>query len=130
MKKLEQLEKSVRPQFVWDREGLKPLQTSEDFEGSKGLGRLVFTGLADMIGIDSKDVMEYLDMEYDSHRSKIQTFRSDYKEALERVQDGTIFLIDDSIKSFYMKVRLCLNSINHSRSREEFVKIENWISYE
>lgn len=130
MKKLEQLEKLMRPQFIWDREGLKPMQTSEEYEMSKGLGREIFTGLADMLGFSSQDVMEYLDMEYDSHRHKIQSFRSNYKEALRRVENDTIYLIDDNIKRFYLKVKLCLIAIDYDFKKKGYINIENWISYE
>ncbi len=130
MVRLEQLEKCMRPQFVWDRNGLKVLQTDEEYEGAKDLARLVFVGLADMLGFDAQDVMSYLDMEYESHRNKIQTFRSNYREALRRDRDGRVFLVEDPIKKFYLKVCLCLNSIQHATKNNQFVKMQEWITYE
>lgn len=130
MIRLEQLEKSMRAQFVWDRTGLKVLQTNEEYEGAKDLARLVFVGLADMLGFDSQSVMGYLDMEYDSHRNKIQTFRSNYREALKRDAEGNVFLIEDPIKKFYMKVALCMNSIRFQTKSNLFVKTQDWITYE
>lgn len=130
MVRLEQLEKCMRPQFVWDRNGLKVLQTDEEYEGAKDLARLVFVGLADMLGFDSPSVMGYLDMEYESHRNKIQTFRSNYREALRREKQGNVYLIEDPIKKFYLKVGLCLNSIQHTTKQNKFIKMQEWISYE
>ena len=130
MVRLEELEKCMRPQFVWDRNGLKVLQTDEEYEGAKDLARLVFVGLADMLGFDSPSVMGYLDMEYESHRNKIQTFRSNYREALRREKEGNVFLVEDPIKKFYLKVGLCLNSIQHNTKQNKFIKMQEWISYE
>jgi len=127
MKKLENLERCMRPQFVWDREGLKILQTSEEYEGAKDIARLVFVGIAEMIGFGQSDVMNFLDMEYESYRNKIQTFRANHKESLQRVADNTIYEIDDSIKRFYIKTRLCLNAIN-SQDTNKFYTIEEWIN--
>lgn len=130
MVRLEHLEKAIRPQFVWDRAGLKVLQTNEEYEGAKDLARLVFVGLADMLGFESNTVMDYLDMEYESHRNKIQTFRSNYREALRRVNNDTIYLLDDPIKRFYMKVWLCLNAIKYQTRDSFYVNIEDWMNYE
>lgn len=130
MTRLQHLEKAVRPQFVWDRNGLKPLQTNEEYEGAKDLARLVFVGLADMLGFEQAHVMEYLDMEYDSHRNKIQAFRSNYKEALRRAENGTVFLVEDPIKKFYLKVSLCLNAIKFQTNASPYVRAENWINHE
>lgn len=130
MVRLEQLEKCMRPQFVWDRNGLKVLQTDEEYEGAKDLARLVFVGLADMLGFDAQDVMSYLDMEYESHRNKIQAFRSNYREALRREKQGRIFLVEDPIKKFYLKVGLCLNSIQHATKSNQFIKMQEWVTYE
>lgn len=130
MVRLENLEKAMRPQFVWDRQGLKVLQTDEEYEGAKDLARLVFVGLADMLGFESSSVMEYLDMEYESHRNKVQAFRSNYREALRRVERGTIYLNEDPVKRFYMKVWLCLNAIKYQTRNPFYVNIEDWIRYE
>lgn len=130
MVRLEHLEKAIRPQFVWDRQGLKVLQTNEEYEGAKDLARLVFVGLADMLGFESPAVMEYLDMEYESHRNKIQAFRSNYREALRRVNNKTIYVHEDPIKKFYLKVWLCLNAIKYQTRNSFYVNIEDWISYE
>lgn len=128
MTRLEHLEKSIRPQFIWDREGLKRLQTLEEYEGAKDLGRMVFVGIADMLGFDSSYVMEYLDMEYESHRNKIKAFRSNYKEALKRVENGTIYLYEDPTKRFYLKVSLCLNAINFNTGSSPYVRMADWIN--
>jgi hypothetical protein len=130
MVRLDQLEKAMRPNFIWDRNGLKPLQTNEEYEGAKDLARMVFVGLAEMYGFDQVDVMNYLDMEYDSFRNKVSAFRSNYREALKRVKNESIFLQEDPIKRFYLKVALCLNSIKFATSTNPFVKIEDWITYE
>lgn len=130
MVKLQELEKFMRPQFVWDRSGQKILQTSEEYEGAKDLGRMIFVGIADMLGFESSYVMDYLDMEYDSHRNKIQTFRLQYKKALTRIEDGSIYLIDDPIKRFYLKTCLTLNAIKWGDGGNPYVKIQDWITYD
>lgn len=130
MVRLDQLEKAMRPNFIWDRNGLKPLQTNEEYEGAKDIARMVFVGLAEMYGFDQVDVMNYLDMEYDSFRNKVSAFRSNYRESLKRVKNDSIFLHEDPIKRFYLKVALCLNSIKFNTSTNPFIKIEDWINYE
>ena len=130
MVRLDQLQKAMRPNFIWDRQGLKPLQTNEEYEGAKDLARMVFVGLAEMYGFDQVDVMNYLDMEYDSFRNKVQSFRSNYREALRRRNNNTIFLQEDPIKRFYLKVMLCLNSIKFQTRTNPYVKLEDWVSYE
>lgn len=130
MVRLEHLEKAIRPQFVWDRNGLKVLQTNEEYEGAKDLARMIFVGLADMLGFEQSAVMEYLDMEYESHRNKIQTFRSNYREALQRQHNNTMDLRDDNIKKFYVKVWLCLNAIRFQTRDSFYLNIQDWIKYE
>jgi hypothetical protein len=130
MTRLDALQKYMKPQFVWEKNNLKNMQTSEEYEGAKDLARMVFVGLADMYGFDQVDVMNYLDMEYESHRNKIQAFRSNFREGLARDKKGTVYLIDDPIKKFYMKVRLCLNAIKFATKENSYVKLEEWISYE
>jgi hypothetical protein len=106
------------------------LQTNEEYEGAKDIARMVFVGLAEMYGFDQVDVMNYLDMEYDSFRNKVQAFRSNYRESLRRKKNNTIFLTEDPIKRFYLKVALCLNSIKFQTMTNPYVKLEDWISYE
>lgn len=130
MTRLEHLEKSFRPQFIWDREGLKPLQTNEEYEGAKDLGRMIFVGIADMLGFDSVYVMNYLDMEYDSHRNKIKAFRANYKEAMRRVENNTIYLYEDPIKRFYLKTCLCLNAIKYNTNSNPYIKMGEWVKFD
>lgn len=130
MLRLENLEKYMKPQFVWEKQTLKSMQTDEEYEGAKDLARMIFVGLADMYGFDQVDVMNYLDMEYESHRNKIQAFRSNFKEGADRDRKGTVYLIEDPIKKFYMKVRLCLNAIKFGTRQNPYVKLEEWIVYE
>lgn len=130
MVRLDQLEKAMRPNFIWDRTGLKPLQTNEEYEGAKDIARMVFVGLAEMYGFDQVDVMNYLDMEYDSHRNKVQAFRSNYRESMRRVKNESIFLIEDPVKRFYLKTALCLNSIKFATRSNPFIKLEDWLTYE
>lgn len=72
MTKLRDLEKAMKPNFIWNKEGLKPMQLNEEYEGSLDLARMVFVGLADMHGFDAVEAMNYIDMEYESHRTKLQ----------------------------------------------------------
>lgn len=130
MTKLRDLEKAMKPNFIWNREGLKPMQLNEEYEGSLDLARMIFVGLADMYGFDSVETMNYIDMEYESHRTKLQQFRSNYRESLRRVNNETISLIDDPIKKFYYKVQLCLNSIKYNYQVNPFIKLESWMTYE
>ena len=130
MVRLAELEKLMKPQFIWDRSGSKLLQTSETYEGAKDLARMIFVGLADMNGFESPRVQEYLDMTYDSHRNKIQQFRSLLRESQHRVDNETIYLIDDTVKKFYLKVSLCLNAIKHTYKQNPYLKLENWMQYD
>ena len=130
MVRLEHLQKVMHPQFIWDDASSKIMQTSETYEGAKDLGRMIFVGLADMNGFDSQKVQEFLDMSYDSYRNKIQQFRSNLREANRRAEQGIIFEIDDPIKKFYIKVRLCLNSIKSNYKQNAYRKLERWLDAE
>jgi hypothetical protein len=113
MNKLTQLEKAMRPQFVWEKNPAKPLQTLETQEGAKDIARMIFVGIADMHGFKSEEVQNYLDMRFDSYRNKLSTFRENIKECRRRENEGNIYEVDDSIKKFYLKVNLTLNAIKY-----------------
>lgn len=113
MNNLTQLEKAMRPQFVWEKNPAKPLQTLETQEGAKDIARMIFVGIADMHGFKSEEVQNYLDMRFDSYRNKLSTFRENIKECRRRENEGNIYEVDDSIKKFYLKVNLTLNAIKY-----------------
>jgi predicted transcriptional regulator len=126
MVRLKQLEACMKPQFIWDKSSAKILQTSETYEGAKDLGRMIFVGIADMHGFDQASVQDYLDMSYDSHRNKIQQFRANLREANRRVKEGTVYMIDDPIKKFYMKLCLTLNSIKFNYRQNSYLKLTQY----
>lgn len=128
MIKLIEIEKVMKSQFVWDKEGQKQLQVLEEYEGNKELARTIFVGLADMFGFDQGEVMNHLDVGYDSYRHKLMHFREYYKEGLQREKDGRLYDSDDSIKKFYIKTCLCLNAIKHATKRNPYLKMEEYIS--
>lgn len=114
MTNLSQLEKAMRAQFVWEKNPTKPLQTLESQEGAKDIARMIFVGVADMNGFSSEEIQTYLDMGFDSFRTKLRRFRDLAKEARQRVKDGIIYRIDDDVKKFYLKTTLTLNAIKYS----------------
>lgn len=126
MVRLKQLEACMKSQFIWDKSSAKILQTSETYEGAKDLGRMIFVGIADMHGFDQASVQDYLDMSYDSHRNKIQQFRANLREANRRVKEGTVYMIDDPIKKFYMKLCLTLNSIKFNYRQNSYLKLTQY----
>lgn len=128
MIKLKELEEVMRPQFIWDKEGLKPLQTNEDYEGNKELARTIFVGLADMYGFDSESIMNYLDCGYDSYRHKLMQFREYYREGKKRESIGVLKSYEDAITKFYVKVCLSLNAIRSKTKRNPYLKIEEYIN--
>lgn len=128
MIKLKELEEVMKPQFIWDKEGLKPLQLNEDYEGNKELARTIFVGLADMYGFDSADVMNYLDCGYDSYRHKLMQFREYYKEGKKRESLGILRSYQDAVTKFYVKVGLCLNAIRIKTRRNPYLKLEEYIN--
>lgn len=130
MTQLKHLEEAMKAQFIWDKNGNKRLQVDEEIEGSKDLARMIFVGISDMHGFDSSHVMDYLDMEYESHRHKLSQFKKHYKEALRRDAEGTIPLTDDTTKKVFYKTSLCLNSIKHKFRVNPYLKLEQWMQYE
>lgn len=127
MIKLKEIEKVMRPQFVWDRDGQKYLQCNEEYEGNKDLARNIFVGIADMYGFEATTVMEYLDMGYDSYRHKLTQFRDYYREAKLREADGTL-QHDRTLKKFFIKVCLVLNSIKYTTKRSPYIKMNDYIN--
>lgn len=127
MIKLNEIEAVMRPNFVWDRQGLKPMQVSEEYEGNKELARTVFVGLADMYGFDTTDIMEYIDCGYDSFRHKIAQFREYYRAGRERHESGLSRAYDDAITKMYVKTCLCLNAIRSQTKRNPYLKLEEYL---
>lgn len=130
MTKLRDLEKAMRPQFIWAKFPEKPLQLNEEYEGAKDLARMIFVGIADIHGFGSAEIMTYLDMEYESYRNKLSRFRQMWREAKERENDGCIRMINDIVKRFYYKVSLCLNYIDLHYKRNSYIKMEDWVNNE
>jgi hypothetical protein len=128
MIKLREIEEVMKPNFIWDREGLKPMQVKEDYEGNKDLARTIFVGLADMYGFNATDVMNYIDCGYDSYRHKLMQFREYYKIGKKRESLGTLRTYDDAVTKFYVKVGLCLNAIRTTTRRNPYLKIEEYIN--
>lgn len=118
----------MRPNFIWDRNGLKPLQLDESYEGNKELARTIFVGLADMYGFDATDVMNHIDCGYDSYRNKLMQFREYYKIGKKRDGLGTLKSYDDAVTKFFVKVGLCLNAIKIITKRNPYLKIEEYIN--
>lgn len=128
MIRLTELEKIMRPQFIFDRLSNRNMQTSEEYEGNKELARMIFVGLADMYGFESSVITEYLDMGYDSYRNKLSNFREYYKESLSRIEAGQdLRRFDPQLRKFYIKVLLCLNSIKHNTRTNPYYKIGEYI---
>lgn len=130
MTKLKQLEEAMKGQFIWDKSGNKKLQVDEEFEGAKDLARMIFVGIADMNGFDSRQVMDYLDMEYESHRHKLSQFKSYYKEAIYRDNRGTLLNNEDTVKKVFIKTCLTLNSIKFKYNANLYVRLENWVNHD
>lgn len=126
MIRLNEIEAVMRPNFIWDREGIKPLQVNEYYEKNKELARIVFVGLSDMYGIDSSSVVDYLDCGYESYRHKISMFREAYKECLRRKETGEHY--DDTQNKIYNKTCLCLNAISLRLKRSQFLKAADYIN--
>lgn len=122
--RIDQLQKCFQPQFIWDPKGKKVLQTAEEYEGSRDLARMIFVGFADMYGIDSVDVCDFLEMEYESHRNKLYKFKEMWREATASEYKSP------SVQKFYNKVRLVQNAISFANFSNPYIKLENWISYE
>jgi hypothetical protein len=130
MTKLKDLHELMRPNFLWNRDGLKTMQVLEEYEGSKDVAREIMVGLAEIHGFESNNVQDYLEMSYDSHRHNIKEFRRKWQEAQKRVADKTIYLIDDPIKKFYLKTSLVMNAISKKYKNNPYLKIHNYINYE
>ena len=128
MIKLREIEEVMKPNFIWDKNALKPLQLNETYEGNKDLARTIFVGIADMYGFSATDVMEYIDCGYDSYRHKLMQFREYYKSGKKRDEVGAITTYDDAITKFFVKVGLCLNSIRIKTKRNPYLKIEEYIN--
>jgi len=124
--KLQELEKIMKPNFLWNRSSPKKMETNESDEGSKDLARNIFVGLSDIYGFEASDVCDYLDMGYESYRHKLSCFREDYKEGKRRMMDGDN-TIDDPVKKFYVKVSLCMNAIKTHTRRDQNYKLEQYL---
>lgn len=127
MIRLEEIERLMRGQFIWNRLSQKKLQVSETMDWNADIARIVFVGIADMYGFDQSDVMEYLDCGYDSYRNKLMTFRQAWKEGRKREEDKTLYDTVDNTSKLYIKTCLCLNAIRFKTRRDPYLKMEEYI---
>lgn len=126
--RLTELEKAMRPQFIFDRTSERKMQTNEEYEGNKELARMIFVGLADMYGFQSSDITDYLDIGYDSYRYKLSNFKDYYKESVARVDSGqSLRNFDESLRKFYVKTQLCINSLSSYTKRNVYVKLAEYL---
>lgn len=128
--KLTELEKIVRPQFIYAENPVKPLETNIKFETTSSAARIIFVGLADMYGHDSSDICDHLDMGYQSYLTKLGQFKAMYKEATKLKEQGLLASGDESLVRFYTKLNLCLNAIKFSKRSNPYFKIQEWINHE
>ena len=121
MIRLSNLETYMKPNFIWNADPHKPLQTNELMEGSKEIARTVFTGIANMYGFPIRDICEYLDIGRDGYSDKIQTFRAVYKNGVAGRYMGR------EAARIYRKTRLVLNTIQTNTKTNPYVKMEVYI---
>ena len=124
---LTDIEKIMKPQFIWHKNPLKKMQVNEDFEGNLELARTVFVGLADMYGHKQTDVMEYLDCGYDTYRNKLMNFRESWREGKRRESAGVLREYSDQVSKIYIKTGLCLNSIKYQSKSNPYLKMDQYI---
>ena len=128
--KLDHLHQCMRPQFIWDRNGGKLLQTNEQYEGSKDIARMIFVGLADIYGFHAGDIQDYLDMEYGSYRTKLQDFRRNWRYVISCEERGVNDAMAFPMIKFNNKTRLCINAIKWRYNENPYLRIDNWLNYE
>ena len=124
---LTDIEKIMKPQFIWHKNPLKKMQVNEDFEGNLELARTVFVGLADMYGHKQTDVMEYLDCGYDTYRNKLMNFRESWREGKRRDNAGVLREYSDQVSKIYVKTGLCLNAIKYQSKSNPYLKMDQYI---
>lgn len=120
MVKLLEIEKVIRPNFIFEKAPNKILQTLEQYEDSKEVARDIFIGIAEMYGFESHHVMDYLEVGYNEYRSRLVQFRKNYRASLVNCPPELI--------RFRNKVRLVLNTINTRHGGNSYVRIEQFIS--
>lgn len=119
--RLDTLEKIMKPQFVWHKDPMKPMQTNELIEGSKDTGRIVFVGIANMYGFYVADICEHLDIMHESYVEKLSLFRQVYKDGVQGKhlsRDG---------QRIYRKIRLVLNALKTATKNNPYVKMEVYL---
>lgn len=104
MIKLKDIEDCIRPNFILARNNTKILATTEEHENSKEIARIVFVGISEIYGHKMADVCEYLEIDYNEYRQKLQLFR-----AYHTLQTGAT----RRDKRFHYKIRLCLNAAKY-----------------
>lgn len=127
MIRLEEIERLMKGQFIWNRLSHKKMQVNETMDSNADTARIVFVGIADMYGYKQNQIMEYLDCSYDSYRNKLMSFRAAWKEGRRREENGTIYDTVDNASRLYIKTCLCLNAIRFNTRRDPYLKMEEYI---
>lgn len=121
MVKLNEIEKVLRPNFIFEKTPNKILHTLEQYEGNKEVARDIFIGVAEMYGFNSHDVMNYLEVGYNEYRSRVVQFRSRYRSCM----NGNC---PQELLRYRNKLRLVLNTIKTRYGGNPYLRIEDFIT--
>jgi hypothetical protein len=121
MVRLNEIEKVLRPNFIFERTPNKIMHTLEQYEGNKEIARDIFIGIAEMYGFDSHDVMNYLEVGYNEYRSRLLQFRKNYRLSMG---DNC----PEELIRFRNKTRLVLNTIRTRHGGNPYLRIEHFVS--
>ncbi len=77
---LADIEKAVRPQFVWDKEQGREWYTSKKIEGDTTLGMTMFVGVSRFHGFKDQDILKYMNISRSLLLASSQRFKRNMSE--------------------------------------------------
>jgi hypothetical protein len=95
--RLDDIEKAMRPNFVWIKHNSRRFQTNPLTEGNQSIGIIIFIVLAEAYGFSREDISDFLSIEDDEYQEKRELFVAEYGES----------------KRFRGKVQLVLNALSY-----------------
>lgn len=110
---VEQIYEAMKPNFLWEKNPLKPLQTRDEYTDSISIAPTVFIGLSLLYGVPEEDVMIYLDINHEEYRNKLKRFREHIAAYLNDRENNVPLNFDDpkAPQRYYSKFMLSKNYI-------------------
>jgi hypothetical protein len=115
------IEHSIRPNFVWDKEPHRRWFTDKKIEGDVTLGMTMFAGVSRFHGFREKDVLKHTGMTKSQYTSSVARFKRQLAEY--QAYESNHFEAFEPAKRFHNKLLLIQNHIKLNHQGREYISL-------